>query len=84
MGRPPRLARWLALAAYMLLGASLLVATASVVAAARGAAVSGVGLLIGGAFALWLAGTALEGLARVAWLDTAPPSAGGPPTEEGA
>ena len=81
MGRPPRLARRLALVAYLLLGASVVVAAASVVAAARGAAVSGVGRLIGGACALWLAGVALEALARVAWLDAAPPTAGVPPTE---
>ena len=58
------------LVAYLALAGSVLVAVAGLVAAVRGATLARVGLLLGGALALCLAGMALEAVARA----TPPPA----------
>jgi len=59
-----RSARWCTLVVYLVLAGSVLVAVAGLVAAVRGATLARVGLLLGGALALCLAGMALEAVAR--------------------
>ena len=65
-----RSARWCTLVVYLVLAGNVLVAVAGLVAPVRGATLARVGLLLGGALTLCLAGLALEAVARA----TPPPA----------